>query len=146
MSEPVCSLPTPRDEAMAYLQGVKTVAVVGLSPNADRPSHQVAKYLLEQGFTIIPIRPAVNEILGQKAYASLTEYGRPVDIVDIFRNPDAVPAIVDEAIRLGCKVIWMQVGIAHAAAGDKARAAGLKVVENRCLQSIHRGSLHSKPA
>jgi uncharacterized protein len=142
VSEPVCSLPTPGDEAQAYLQGMKTVAVVGLSPNADRPSYGVAKYLLEQGFTVIPIRPAVTEILGQKAYASLTEYGQAVDIVDIFRNPEAVPAIVDEAIQLGCKVVWMQVGIGHAAAADKARAAGLKVVENRCLQSIHRASRH----
>jgi len=119
---------------------------VGLSPNPDRPSHDVAKYLLEQGFTIIPIRPAVNEILGQKAYASLTEYGQPVDVVDIFRNSEAVPAIVDEAIALGCKIIWMQVGIGHAQAGDRARAAGLKVVENRCLQSVHKASLYSKPA
>ena len=140
MSDFACSLPTPLDESVGYLRGAKTVAVVGLSPNPDRPSYKVAHYLLEHGFTVIPIRPVVTEVLGQKAYASLTEYGRPVDIVDIFRNPDAVPAIVDEAIRLGCKVIWMQVGIAHAAAGDKARAAGLKVVENRCLQSAHRAS------
>lgn len=146
MSEPVCSLPTPSEEAMGYLQGVKTIAVVGLSPNPERPSHDVAKYLLERGFTIIPIRPAVNEILGQKTYASLTEYGKPVDIVDIFRNPEAVPAIVDEAIALGCKIIWMQVGIGHAQAADRARAAGLKVVENRCLQSVHRASQYGKPA
>lgn len=146
MSDPVCALPTPLDEAVEYLQGVKTIAVVGLSPNPDRPSHGVAQYLLEQGFTVIPIRPGVKEILGQQAYASLKEYGQAVDLVDIFRNPDAVPAVVDEAIALGCKVIWMQVGIAHAAAGDKARAAGLHVVENRCLERAHRAGLRPKHA
>ncbi len=119
------------------LDGMTTVAVVGLSPNAARPSHEVASYLLAQGFMVIPIRPGVGELLGQKAYASLTEYGKPVDIVDIFRAPEAVPGIVDEAIALGCKVIWMQTGVAHAAAADKARAAGLKVVENRCLWRVH---------
>jgi uncharacterized protein len=138
VSEPACSLSTPLPEAEEAIRGLTTVAVVGLSPNPERPSHRVAAYLEEQGFTIIPIRPAISEILGRKAFASLTQYGQPVDIVDIFRKPEAVPAIVDEAIRLGCKVIWMQEGIAHAAAADKARTAGLTVVENRCLLKVHR--------
>ena len=142
MSEPVCSLPTPFEEAAAILPGLKTVAMVGLSPNPDRPSHEVAVYLLAQGFTVIPIRPAVSEILGQKAYPSLTEYGQPVDIVDIFRTPEAVPGIVEEALKIGCKVIWMQTGIAHPAAADRARAAGVSVVENRCLWRVHKAMQH----
>jgi hypothetical protein len=140
MSDPVCSLPTPLDEAAKALQGLTTVAVVGLSPKPERPSHQVAAYLLAQGFTVIPIRPGTSEIFNQKAYASLTGYGRPVDIVDIFRASEAVPDIVDEALRVGCKVIWMQEGVAHAAAADRARAAGITVIENRCILKVHRAS------
>lgn len=131
-------MPTPMPEAQGVLEGVKTIAVVGLSPNPDRPSHMVTQYMLAHGYTIIPIRPAVKEILGRKAFASLAEYGQTVDMVNIFRHPDAVPEIVDEAIRLHCKVIWMQEGIHHEAAAEKARAAGLKVVENRCLKKVHR--------
>jgi predicted CoA-binding protein len=140
MSDPVCALPTPAPEAEAALAGVRTIAVVGLSPQPERPSHQVASYLQSAGFRIIPIRPGVAEILGERAYPSLTEYGQAVDVVDIFRPSEAVPAIVAEAIALGCKVIWLQEGVGHAAAADRARAAGLKVVENRCLKKVHLSS------
>lgn len=136
--DPVCGLPSPDAEARAALAGVCTVAVVGLSPNPDRPSYHVASYLKEQGFTIVPIRPGAARILDEPAYPSLTAYGRPVDLVDIFRRSEAVPEIVDEAIRLGCKVIWMQEGIAHEPAAAAARAAGLKVVQNRCVLKVHR--------
>jgi uncharacterized protein len=142
MSEPVCGLPSSDADAEDALAGVKTIAVVGLSPNPDRPSHRVASYLKEHGFTIIPIRPGVTQVLNETAYPSLSAYGRAVDVVDIFRKPEAVPEIVAEAIRLGCKVIWMQEGITHEPAGDQARAAGLRVVQNRCLLKVHRALHH----
>lgn len=138
--EPVCGLPTSDLDARVALAGVRTVAVVGLSPNPDRPSHRVASYLKERGFTVIPIRPGAARVLDEPAYPSLTAYGRPVDLVDIFRRSEAVPEIVNEAIRLGCKVIWMQEGISHEPAAAAARAAGLKVVQNRCLLKVHRES------
>jgi uncharacterized protein len=142
VSEPVCGLPSSDAEAQAALEGVRTIAVVGLSPNPERPSHRVASYLKEQGFTIIPIRPGTARILDEPAFPSLTAYGRAVDMVDIFRRPEAVPEIVAEAIRLGCKVIWMQEGITHEPAGDAARAAGLRVVQNRCVLKVHRARTH----
>lgn len=136
MSEPSCALPTPSKEALAALAGVRTIAVVGLSPNPDRPSHQIAEFLIARGYEVIPIRPAVETVLGRKAYPSLAAYGRAVDVVDIFRKPDAVPQIVDEAIRLGCKVIWMQEGISHPEAARQAEAAGLKVIQNKCIYKV----------
>lgn len=138
MPEFTCSLPTSDEEAAAALEGARTIAVVGLSPDPERPSYQVAAYLKSQGFQIIPIRPGVAEILGEHAYPSLTAYGRAADIVDIFRQPDAVPGIVEEAVRLDCKVIWMQEGVSNETAARTAAAAGLKVVQNRCLKKVHR--------
>ncbi len=134
VSEFACTLPTPQPEAVAALAGVHTIAVVGLSPKPERPSHRVARYLQTRGYTIIPIRPGVQEILGEKAFPSLAEYGRPVDLVDVFRRPEAVPEIVEQALRLGCKVIWMQEGVSHEVAAERARAAGMKVVQNLCLE------------
>lgn len=136
MSDFACAVPTPSDKALAALAGARTIAVVGLSPREDRPSHHIAKYLIEQGYEVIPIRPGVETVLGRKAYPSLADYGQAVDVVDIFRQPDAVPAIVDQAIRLGCKVIWMQEGISHLEAARKAEAAGLKVVQNKCIYKV----------
>jgi len=132
-------LPSSDAAAWSALKGVRTIAVIGLSPQPEKASNRVARYAQAQGFKIIPVYPDRDEILGEKAYPSLTAYGRPVDLVDIFRRPDAVSDIVDEAIRLGCKCIWMQEGISNAPAADKARAAGLKVVENRCLQKVLAG-------
>jgi uncharacterized protein len=120
------------------LDSARTVAVIGLSDKPDRDSHHVAAYLQAHGYRIIPVNPNVSTVLGEKAYPKLREVPEPVDIVDIFRTPDAVPEIVDEAIAQHAQVIWMQEGIAHNAAADKARAAGLQVVMNKCMLKEHR--------
>jgi uncharacterized protein len=139
-SEPeyTCALPTDTPEAEAALVGVKTIAIVGLSPKEERPSNQIGDYLLSQGYDIIPIRPATDEVLGIKAYPSLKAYGKPVDLINIFRRPEAVPEIVDQAIALKCKVIWMQEGISHSGAAAKAETAGLSVVQNKCIYVVHK--------
>ncbi len=143
-----CEMPlsnaTPA-EVRLILTAARTVAVVGLSDKPDRDSHQVAAYLKQRGFRIIPINPNVKEVLGEKSYASLLDLQEPVDVVDIFRKPDAVPGIVDQAILMGAKVIWMQKGIVHNAAAEKARQAGLKVVMNKCIMVEHRGLLQLGP-
>jgi len=119
------------------LRSSKIIAVVGLSPKPERPSHGVSSYMKDQGYTIIPVNPGQKEILGETCYASLSEVPGPVDIVNIFRDPAAVPEIVDQAIAKKAKVIWMQEGIVHNEAAEKARAAGLKVVMNKCLYKEH---------
>ncbi|MBN1596374.1 CoA-binding protein [candidate division FCPU426 bacterium] len=136
MTEQACSLPAAPGEAAAALAGVKTIAVVGLSPRPDRPSHWIAKHLLDRGYQVIPIRPGVDEILGQKAYPSLAAYGKAVDMVNIFRQPDAVPGIVEQALKIGCKVIWMQEGVAHETAARQALSAGCRVVQNTCIYKM----------
>lgn len=124
-------------EIADILRSSKIIAVIGLSPKPERPSHGVSAYMKSQGYTIIPVNPGHQELLGEKAYASLADVPGPVDIVDIFRDPAAVPEIVDQAIAKGAKVVWMQEGIVHNAAADKARAAGLKVVMNKCIYKEH---------
>lgn len=118
------------------LNSVKTVAMVGASPNDVRPSYFVLKYLLAKGFSVFPINPghAGKEILGRTVYASLADLPQPVDMVDIFRGSAAVPGIVDQILRLDPlpKVIWMQLGVRHDEAAARAEAAGIKVVMNRC--------------
>ncbi len=120
------------------LEMSNTVAVVGLSPNPDRESFGVASYLQQQGFRIIPVNPKAEQILGEKAYPDLLKVPETVDVVQIFRQPDAVPAIVEQAIAIGAKVLWMQVGIIHEAAAERARAAGLEVVMNTCMRATHK--------
>jgi hypothetical protein len=135
-----CEFPRQNSSASEIadiLRSSRVIAVVGLSPKPERPSHGVAAYLKQQGYTIIPVNPGHAEILGEKAYASLREVPGPIDIVDIFRDPAAVPGIVDQAIEKKAKVIWMQEGIVHNAAADKARAAGLQVVMNKCMLKEH---------
>lgn len=124
--------PTP-DEIRSLLQGVKTIAVVGLSPKPDRPSHAVARALQRFGYRIVPVRPAVDEVLGEKAYARLTDIPFPVDLVDVFRAPEHVPAIVEAAIAIGAKAIWLQEGVINEPAAERAQAAGLTVVMDRCI-------------
>jgi predicted CoA-binding protein len=124
-------------EIAEILRKSKVIAVVGLSPKPDRPSHSVSAYMKDQGYTIIPVNPGHPEILGEKAYKSLLEVPGPIDIVDIFREPAAVPEIVDQAIQVKAKVIWMQEGIVHNEAAEKARKAGLKVVMNKCIYKEH---------
>jgi predicted CoA-binding protein len=125
------------DEIRDILNQSKTVAVVGLSESPDRPSHYVAEYLQSRGYRIIPVNPAVKEVLGERSYGGLREIPVPVDLVDIFRKSDAVPPIVDDAIAIGAKAVWMQEGVVHDEAAAKARAAGLKVVMDRCTLKEH---------
>src|SRR5262245_9212968 len=113
------------------LRQAKTIAVIGASLKPERPAHWISVYLKEQGYRVIPVNPGHAEILGDKCYSSLSEVPDPVDIVDIFRQTDAVPGIVDEAIAKKAKVIWMQEGIVHNAAAEKARQAGLLVIQNK---------------
>jgi predicted CoA-binding protein len=116
------------------LRGVKTIAMVGASTNWNRPSYFVMKYLQVKGFRVIPVNPAAagQEILGERVYASLNEVPEKVDMVDVFRNSEAAGPITDEAIEKGAKVVWMQIGVKNGAAAERAEAAGLKVVMNRC--------------
>jgi uncharacterized protein len=119
------------------LQSSKTIAVVGLSDKPERDSYHVAAYLKDHGYTIIPVNPAKTEILGEKSYSDLSSIPFPVDIVDIFRNIEAIPDIVDEAIKIKAKVVWMQLGLAHNESARKAREAGLVAVQSKCLQIEH---------
>jgi len=128
----------PADEEIKeILKKNKVVAVVGLSPKPERDSHKVAKYLQDHGYRIVPVRPKAKEILGEQAYASLKDIPFPVEVVDIFRKVDAIPGIVDEAIDIGAKVVWMQLGLAENQSAQKAREAGLQVVMNKCLKIEH---------
>jgi predicted CoA-binding protein len=123
------------------LRNAKTIAVVGLSNRRSRPSYGVSEYMQSKGYRIIPVNPNETEILGEKSWASLEEIPEHVDIVDIFRRPECVPEIVDSAIRIGAKGIWMQEGVVHDEAAGKARAAGLEVVMDRCILKEHRKML-----
>lgn len=116
------------------LQGNRVIAVVGLSPSWNRPSYFAAKYMLEHGYTVIPVNPGANEILGQKCYPDLAAIPEKVDMVDVFRKPEDVMPIADEAIRMGAKCLWLQLGVIHREAAAKAAAAGLDVVMDRCVK------------
>lgn len=116
---------------------LKTVAVVGLSPREERPSNRVAKYLMSQGFEIIPVNPGHDDILGKQCYSSLRDIPVPVDVVDVFRSPDAVPPIVEDAIEIKAKALWLQDGVIHEEAAEKAEKAGLLVVMNDCMLRRH---------
>ncbi len=115
------------------LIGAKTIAVVGASPKPDRDSHQIAKHLIDRGYEVIPVNPAAAEVLGRKCFPDLASIGRKVDIVNVFRSPEHVPAIADEAIAIKADALWLQSGIAHEAAAQKASDAGLYVIEDRCI-------------
>ena len=110
------------------LRDSKTIAVVGLSDNPSRDSHRVSSYLQSQGYRIIPVNPTIDEVLGEKSYPDLTSVPEPIDLVDIFRRSELVPPVVDEAIELGVKYIWMQDGVINPEAAAKAAAAGIPVV------------------
>jgi predicted CoA-binding protein len=143
MSETNCELPdqpTSEEELRRILADYRVVAVVGLSNDPERDSHRVAEYLAAHGYRVIPVNPQAAEILGEKSYPSLhaVAEAEKVEIVDIFRRPDAIPAIVDQAIAIGAKVIWMQLGLSHHQAAERARAAGLAVVQSRCIKEEHR--------
>ena len=119
------------------LNSSRIVAVVGLSQNPDRPSYNVASYLKKNGYRIIPVNPGVKEILGEPSYPDLSSIHEPVDVVDIFRRSEDVPAIVEEAIKIGAKAVWMQEGVINEQAATRAREAGLLVVMDRCMLKEH---------
>ena len=116
------------------LENSKIIAVVGLSDKPERDSYRVATYLLEHGYTIIPVNPKIRQWKGIRAYASLKEIPEKIDIVEIFRRSEFVPAIVDEAIEVGAKVVWMQLGVINEEAAEKARRAGLRVIMDKCMK------------
>ncbi len=126
------------DPITEILNKCKTIAVVGLSSNPMRPSHGVTEYMQSAGYRIIPVNPNETEVLGEKSYARLEEVPEKIDVVDIFRRAEAVPQVVESAIRVGTKVVWMQLGIENEAAAEKARAAGLVVVEDACILIEHK--------
>ena len=134
------------DPVVQKILAMKTIAVVGLSKDPSKPSHDVAKYLLTHGYRVIPVNPTVDEVLGQKSYKSLLELPdelkREVEVVDIFRRAEDVPPIVDEAIKLHSsfghpKAIWMQLGIVNEEAARKGKASGMEVVMDRCMKIEH---------
>lgn len=115
------------------LGAVKTIAVVGLSPQPARPSHRIARAMQSRGFRILPVRPLVHEVLGERAYARLADIDQPVDLVNVFRAASQLDPIVDECLRLGLKRLWIQLGIVNMAAAERARAGGMQVVMDRCI-------------
>jgi uncharacterized protein len=125
------------------LRNAKTIAVVGLSGHRWRASYSVSEYMQSAGYRIIPVNHAETEVLGEKSYATLGEIPEPVDIVNVFRPSEFVPEIVDAAIRIGAKCVWMQEGVVHEDAAAKARAAGLEVVMDHCILKAHRKMLVS---
>jgi predicted CoA-binding protein len=136
-----CEMPDenpPAEEVVKILETYKTIAVVGCSPKAWRDSHKVARYLLENGYDVIPVNPGQREILGKTCYKSLTEIPDGAEVVDIFLNPKRVPPVVDQAIEIGAKAVWMQLGVVDNESARKAREHGIKVVMNRCMKEEHR--------
>jgi len=128
---------TPDEKVKEILTKYKAIAIVGLSGYPSRDSYKVAEYLKEHGYKIIPINPRYRELLGERCYPSLLDVTEPVEVVDIFRKPQAVPEIVEQAIQKGAKVIWMQKGIVNNSAAEMAIKAGLDVVMDRCMMVEH---------
>ena len=126
------------DPIAEILKKCKTIAVVGLSSNPTRPSHEVTEYMQRAGYRIIPVNPNETEVLGEKSYARLEDVPGKIDVVNIFRRADEVSPVVESAIRVGTKVVWMQLGIENGVAAEKAREAGLAVVEDACILVEHR--------
>jgi len=127
------------------LLSAKTVASVGLSSNDEKESYWIVSYLKEQGYRIIPVNPTATEILGEKVYPDLESIPEKVDVVQVFRKSEDVPPVVDLAIAIGAKVIWMQEGIVNEEAAQKAREAGLQVVMDACMRATHRRLIGPKP-
>src|SRR5229473_5230704 len=130
--------PAGADPILEILKNYKTIAVVGLSSNPARPSHGVTQYMQAARYRIIPVNPNEREVLAEKSYARLEDVPEKIEIVDVFRRAEEVPAVVESAIRVGAKVVWMQLGIQNDAAAEKGRAAGLVVVEDACILVEHR--------
>jgi predicted CoA-binding protein len=124
-------------DRLRILSEYRTIAMVGLSSNPFRPCHFAAIYMLAEGYNVIPVNPREQAVLGRRCYPSLRDIPEPVEIVDIFREPSAVPPIVEEAIAIGAKVVWMQLGVIHEVAARRAREAGLEVVMDACVKIEH---------
>jgi len=125
------------DFVAEILEKYKTLTIVGLSSKPMRPSHGVAQYMQEHGYRIIPVNPNESSVLGEKAYPSLDAVSEPIEVVVIFRKPEHVPEVVEAAIRMGAKVIWMQEGVVHEDAAARARQAGLAVIQDHCILKEH---------
>ena len=125
------------DTIAAILKSAKTIAVVGLSSKPHRASFGVARYLQSVGYRIVPVNPRESEVLGERAYARLEDVPVRIDVVDVFRRSEHVPEIVESAIRVGAKAIWLQEGVVHEGAAERARQAGLLVVMDRCMLKEH---------
>jgi uncharacterized protein len=126
------------------LLSAKTIASVGLSSNTEKESYWIVSYLKSQGYRVIPVNPTADEILGEKSYPDLESVPERIDVVQIFRKPEDVPPVVDSAIRVGAKVVWMQEGIVNEEAAQKARQAGLQVVMDACMRATHRRLIGEK--
>jgi len=126
-----------KDPVQRLLEESRTIAVVGLSSTRSRASYGVAQYMQSAGYRIIPVNPNVKDVLGEKAVGRLEDIKEPVDIVNIFRRSENVPGVVDSAIRIGAKAVWMQEGVQHAESAEKARQAGLVVMQNSCILKEH---------
>ena len=120
------------------LNTYRTIAVVGLSPKPDRASHRVSAYMKSEGYRIVPVRPGIDEVLGEKAYATLRDIPFPVEIVDVFRRSEHTPPIAEEAAAIGAKVLWLQEGVESAEAERIATEAGMDVIMDRCILKEHR--------
>jgi len=125
------------DDIKAYLEKAKTIAVLGLSPKPQRDSHKVGLYLKQHGYTVIPVRPAQAEVLGEKAYPTLSDVPIPVDIVDAFINPARILPLAEDAVKIKPKLFWMQLGVENAAAAEILINAGIDVIMNRCIKIDH---------
>jgi hypothetical protein len=132
-------------ELKEILKSVKTVASVGVSSNDEKPGYWIFHYLLQQGYKMIPVNPTATEILGQKVYPDLASIPDKVDVVQVFRKPEDVPPVVEAAIQVGAKVVWMQEGVVNEQAAQKAEEAGLKVVMNRCMMKTHQRLMGNSP-
>jgi predicted CoA-binding protein len=127
------------DEDLRHLlRSAKTIAVVGCSTQPGKPSHEVPRYLIEEGYRVIPVHPSAREILGERSYGSLADVPGPIDIVNVFRPADEAPAVVQAAIARGARAVWLQQGISHPDAAARAREAGLEVVMDQCIMQVHR--------
>jgi predicted CoA-binding protein len=140
MINTTCELPDcnpPSEEIKGILRKCRTIAVVGISPKESRDSNRVAKYLMSQGYEIVPVNPGQRKILEKPCFRTLSDIPFPIDMADLFLNPERVPIVVDQAIDMGVQVIWMQEGVVHNKAAQKAREKGIEVVMNKCVMKEH---------
>lgn len=141
-----CEMPEynpPSEEILEILRKVKKIAIVGLSPKENRDSNKVARYLMKQGYEIIPVNPGQRQILGQTCYKSLSDIPFDVGMADLFLNPKRVPPVVGQAIDKGIPIIWMQLGVVHNEAARKAMEAGIQVIMNKCVKMEHQAMVCS---